>query len=1361
MDNPEFLQYFWDLGSCEENVSASSIEGILRCLDSVLNGSGASGGKEVGVKQIVTLTEVNTGRGDLEYTLSRLVKGLESQRECVRRGYSACLSIVLDRYKVPASNVLEGLEKHYLEGMKKEIKGKGSFGVSGEVRDRIIGLLLGYLVIIKTGFFRSNQSRPYIQQTIENLWMVYGAKLYLQDLICEVIYLIIKDSCEYDPRLPSKFAASKFGGIFDSRFLESGQANESIKAQLASNISILALFLKLRLFVEERKETVIHGVTGCDDLSQVSGISVTAVGKWEDWNKTLFSPGYPFHKQKWEIILGSIQHFTLFSPRIPSFLFVLVEYLTRSPCLTEKLTSVLLSDIIREIEEKYFSGPSSPQKHFFGGRMILQVFVQLKIAAFSDEHHNFSEKVFSKVLKGYISGNSNSLYSLLKSSLNNSRLSIFSAMFARTLVELITGGIFNNGSKCSSKSSESEVIQGFSSFVFGTLEDSSQQNIQSLIPYLVNETVSGYFWTTNEGSVNLDGGLPYKLEGLKSSLGNSILNSAKERARLFWILSKPFILKTGPQMRILIRIFSDLLASDDHSGSCTISQGILLIREILEEDSTGTLEKQDPEIEPNSELGSNQLLESRWRKVQWVHNVMLEFLQASFNSSRENKNISSFALKLSTQFCPLLDSILSFGILNKDWVESYRQAVFPRLEKISSRITGDIVVLLDNEHSYTINESTSRTFEAYNEKIVSIFTKTSHNVDSGQDSNLNENTASQTKQLFEIISKRKSPTSKSELCCNLIENCLLIYYLMEDCSSNIIFHLISTVICSDNTSKLNTVLDSMVKIDSLIEDRTATQNILNSNHSETRKESTEDLEDSPSCIAGVSFLFLQYLKILNLSENLNTEKLVELSRVVSQLPDLWSSGNQLIDENDEDLDEEMDVEIQEDDSLDTDKISQLLEPNTFSADKVDFDLDEGEESEDEEISYNDDNALFSHLLNDENTPLPPKYKRRSEQKELERQQMQRINYEMQNKLRMLEVLSLISDLYKPVGGGSSAAYMDLLRSVVLLIEGFRLGCKHTLYYSMRSSTSVFSDYVNKLGSTINRIMHNELFKGGGKLLSMEDFESLGDLFKLLIHIVSKPIVEPQTASRWSKKSNGKQLKSRMEGYSKQFETLSLNLMVSMINSDLENQVVGKLVAQNLVKKWISQKRLGIVTSSFLTKLIHKIKASNDGSSYTKFLVEHFINNFEDTIKSSKSSYQLREYTTLINQTLAACSPGLQNEKDVNRNYLYKEVTGVVVKMIDSCIRQESQNIEGDIKFTTSMQRLELLRILISLSKSIIGIGNPADLEDLAILQVKINESNDFLNNFNQNCNSGKMKRQINRLKNIINSSNTNKKVKIR
>ncbi|KAH8582930.1 uncharacterized protein ELE39_002275 [Cryptosporidium sp. chipmunk genotype I] len=1416
MDSPEFLQYFWDLGSFEEKTSVSSIEGIIKCLDNSVKNSSNPKVKDGSTKSIITLSGVNNGRADLEYTLSRLIKGLESQRECVRRGYSTCLSIILDRYRIPVSDVLEGLEKHYLEGMKKEIKGKSLSGTVGDVRDRVIGLLLGYLAIIKTGFFKKNISRPYIEQTIENLWMIYGIKIYLQDMVCEIIYLIVRDCCEYDPRLPIKYVSSKLWNVFDTRFLDKSEVNETKRNQLASQIPVLSLFLKLRLFLEGRDGVVINGVVGCSEISQTCDISARISDKWEDWSKLLFNPGYLFYKNRWEIVLANIQYFSLFSPRIPSFLFDLLTYILESPCLNEKISGQLVSDLVNEIEEKYFSGVYSPQKHYFGARMILQIFSQLKLSAFSSNKCNFSEKSFVRALKNFISDHSKSLNWALKTSLNERNpLSSFSTLFLQTLVDIITGkGIETHFIN----KSQFNQIRDFSRFIFGTVNDLATEyderlrsvssnptikleaNIRNLIPFVVSDLVIALFWNETENTQIS------KLMFLKESLEKPVLNSEKERVRIFWIIIKSLMLKTGARMKHLIRMFSDLLSKEEgqSSDSIIISQGKLLIDEILKEYSDevrqSKLERKDnnqvdeimniSDSDKNNEEGDEKV-NIYWRKVQWVHNIMLEFVQVSFSSSStgEEKDILPLVLKLSSHLYPLLDSIITFGACDENWVENYRQMTFPRLEKIIGKCTNDLVMFLEDTQNGDIISRNSVLIEgvsSYRNKIAELFDKTNQSTNfEGNKKLFNKN-----KKLFTAILDGKTPETKFDISCSLIESCLLTYYIMEDCNSSYILELISSLLKSGNDKfkRLEATFKSMIRLDIINE----------GNQVESQSDDLDKDEDNdyPSCLAGLSLLFQLNIRTLDISSNLNTKLLVEFSQKIAQLPDLWNAHSSLIDGNDDNYDDgdsEIELEVEADDneggveleskrggskhssSLDKDKVSQLLKPNIFSKEREffndfeedDYDNSSGGDNKDEIISYNDNESMISHLLNDEDTPLPPKYERQKEQKEQEKLQIQRINNEMQNKLRMLETISLISEQYKPKSVPNREVCIGLVRAVIILLEGFRLGCKHALYYSIRSTLTIFSDYVNKLASIINKFMHLAVLKEKADT----SLDELGDLFKLLVHIIGKPIVEPQTMSRWSKKSNGKQLRSKMENYSRHFETFSINLIALIVMMDGKNALIGQLIAQDLIKKWISQKRFGIVTSSFLTKLMYRIKNSNNNNNNNnnnslRFLTQSFINNFEETVKFSKGSYQLREYTTLINHTLIACSTCSGDSGEDSDEHI-QDMIQVVVKMIDNCITDDTtENISKvssdseNIKFTTEMQRLELLKSLISLSKSIILIVNNyntgSNSKCTGILERKISESSNYLNAFNQNCSSRKVKRQINKLRNIINSSNNNK-----
>ena len=54
--------------------------------------------------------------------------------------------------------------------------------------------------------------------------------------------------------------------------------------------------------------------------------------------------------------------------------------------------------------------------------------------------------------------------------------------------------------------------------------------------------------------------------------------------------------------------------------------------------------------------------------------------------------------------------------------------------------------------------------------------------------------------------------------------------------------------------------------------------------------------------------------------------------------------------------------------------------------------------------------------------------------------------------------------------------LAILRSLILLLEGYRVGCRHSLYYSMKNILSVFCDYTNKLKSIFTKILQLNIFK---------------------------------------------------------------------------------------------------------------------------------------------------------------------------------------------------------------------------------------------------------------------------------------------
>ncbi|KAK6590408.1 hypothetical protein RS030_162428 [Cryptosporidium xiaoi] len=1348
MDNPNFLQYFWDLGSYDEKISVSSIEGIVNCLDFSVRIPNKKIKEKDTSKSLINLPELNNGREDLEYTLSRLIKGLESQRECVRRGYGSCLSIILSRYSIPISNVLEGLEKHYFERIKRDIKGKP--GTIGDTRDRIIGLLLGYLSIIKSGFFKSNASRPYIEQTIENLLTVYNVKLYLQDMVCEVMYLIIVDCCEYDPGLPIKCISSNMSKLFDSRVLDS-DVNEQKRNQLTAQIPLLNLFLKLRLFLESNKEISINGELNCNDKSKANLITVKINNsKWDSWNKVFLSPGHVFLKQRWDILLANIQYFTMFSPRIPNLFDTLVDYLSSSPCLNDKISYILLLDILDSIQNKYFSHNYSHQKCYIGGRMILQFFTQLKYKLYSDSRSNITEELFIKLVNEFVSNESKCFSWAMKTSLiDKNPLSSFSILFIQTFIGIISGNIFNGFDFKRGDNNDSNKIRDYSSIIFG-FEDyvhfegnnkNKTDTSKSLVPFLLNEILTKFFWE-RDLSDNRDSQIISKLGNMIIALDKPLNISNEEKVKLFWNFVRVIILKTGIKVKVILKTFFELISGNEELESIVVSQGLEMINDIKkdmlneEENVTISDDSKNENSECNSEdEHSNEISLKKasncWRKIYCIQNILLEYLLIS--SSSKNNSIMLVNFKNITK---VMDSIFKFGSYDKEWVENYRQLIYPRLEKIIGKITSDILCHLESSDKDGINNNKTlikSKLSEYNNEVIRLLTKTMNRLQYMSEEAQNKNNNLKQLLLKRDVSKLKC---NSELAFNFIINCLLLFYILEDCNCDFVLNIIINILNSSGDNlRLKLIIKSIIDLDDIIDGNNAND------------------KNAPSCVSGLNLLFQLSIRYLDPIKNMDMEQFVEFTRKISQLPDLWNINMHLNEEDVSDEDNEINLpESSKDDIVNNDgDIEQEddNEENEYSGNKSDK---EDDNEEKDEILYYSDNSLLLHLLDDE-SQMPPKYEKQKAQKMLEKQQLQKINIEIQNKLRMLDTLSLISDIMNSSSIQRDDVKIPLIRSLILLLEAYRVGCKHSLYYSIKFTMTVFSDFVNKLSVTINKLMHMNALKESS--FNIKEYSDLSDLYKLLVHIISKPIVEPQRINRWNRKLDNKNIKSRMENYSKQMETLSINLTIIILSFyiDGNNKNIEKILSKELIQKWINQKRMGIVTLSYLNKLIHRIKNIETENSYL-FLVNNIILEFEATIKYSKSTYQLREYVNLINQTMISCHNSKINNK--NENYI-DDIVHVVVRMIDFCTGNNKDNIKDfdGFKFNTEIQGLELLNSLISLSKTMILIGEKND-KKYDIIQNKIIESDEFLNNFRQTCNSGRMKRQINKLKNVINNNKKSK-----
>jgi len=153
-----FLQRFHDLAEADEEVRCRAAVGIR--LDLV------KGGRE--------------NAEDLQYTIRRLVRGVQSSRACCRQGFSLALSEVLVAFPNDLAGVMESIRTNteLLPGLK-----------NSELKDRLLGRLFAYAAVLQAGCLKpavltnSQKKRPERKVLVElgkGLHEIFAMRPYLK-----------------------------------------------------------------------------------------------------------------------------------------------------------------------------------------------------------------------------------------------------------------------------------------------------------------------------------------------------------------------------------------------------------------------------------------------------------------------------------------------------------------------------------------------------------------------------------------------------------------------------------------------------------------------------------------------------------------------------------------------------------------------------------------------------------------------------------------------------------------------------------------------------------------------------------------------------------------------------------------------------------------------------------------------------------------------------------------------------------------------------------------------------------------------------------------------------------------------------
>mmetsp|Transcript_74542 Transcript_74542/g.161235 ORF Transcript_74542/g.161235 Transcript_74542/m.161235 type:complete len:1363 (+) Transcript_74542:143-4231(+) len=222
-----FLQQFHDLAEAEEEV---------RCRAALK------------VRQVLTASALDAAHADkhqedLQYALRRLVRGVQSSRQCCRQGFSLALSELLSAFPGELAGVLMLINQH----MELQAGLKPS-----EQKERLLGRLFAYAGIVEAGCLRNPNAeaksakaagkklpKGIAHEIGRGLHEIFSARAYLRAPASRMLAEVCRDLC----------LAGLAAKVPDA--LEAWSLEEMMKENGAFDVNAAALSLELRVLHEE------------------------------------------------------------------------------------------------------------------------------------------------------------------------------------------------------------------------------------------------------------------------------------------------------------------------------------------------------------------------------------------------------------------------------------------------------------------------------------------------------------------------------------------------------------------------------------------------------------------------------------------------------------------------------------------------------------------------------------------------------------------------------------------------------------------------------------------------------------------------------------------------------------------------------------------------------------------------------------------------------------------------------------------------------------------------------------------------------------------------------------------------------
>jgi len=352
-----FLQKFHDLAEPNEDVRCAAALGVRQALAANGEGGSVKDGEEE----------------DLQYALRRLVRGVQSSRQCCRQGFSLALAEVLAAFPGELHSVLQ-LVKQQTElqaGLKPS-----------EQKERLLGRLFAYAAVLEAGSLHTavdgvtqikakKSSKSALSELASGLHEIYAARPYLRGPAAKMLVEMCEELCTNDMavQVPAVLARWKL--------------DDTVGVKEDIDVHAAGLALGLRLVYED-----------ADKSSE--GIKEWPVCVRKD---TLSDPAMlkPFLRA-----LAASCAAVQLNEALPFELGVFCRWWFK-PSKTRN-AAILNECICRNLDEAFFPDKSSPSIEAQGLRVLADIFTSLRSSGHSGKNPQAEEllvALFERMSRGF------------------------------------------------------------------------------------------------------------------------------------------------------------------------------------------------------------------------------------------------------------------------------------------------------------------------------------------------------------------------------------------------------------------------------------------------------------------------------------------------------------------------------------------------------------------------------------------------------------------------------------------------------------------------------------------------------------------------------------------------------------------------------------------------------------------------------------------------------------------------------------------------------------------------------------------------------------------------------------------------